>query len=120
MKKVFSMSFTNTSLSGGSAGVSTSPAATPAVVAAPSGGKAPIAQIKQEMAQVLRDMQGIEAERLRYKINATLSVNELWLVRSNLYQTVAKHHSQSEAALRINALLPSFQGWLPAKQLTRI
>ncbi len=114
------MSFTNTSLSGGAAASSAPPAATPAVVAAHSGSKAPIAQIKQQMEQVLHDMKGIEAERLRYKINATLAVSELWLVRSNLYQTVAKHHSQSEAALRINALLPSFQGWLPAKQLTRI
>ncbi len=117
------MSFTNTSLSGGSGGsavASTSPAVKPALVTTPSGGKLPIAQIKLQMTQVLHDMQGIEAERLRYKINTTITVSELWMVRSNLYQTVAKHHSQSEAALRINALLPSFQGWLPAKQLTPI
>jgi hypothetical protein len=85
-----------------------------------SSGKKPIAEIKLFMSQCMHDMPGIEAERLRYKITAARSVPDLWLLRSDMYQTIAMLQNQSEAALRINSLLVLFAHWLPAQQLVKI
>lgn len=81
-------------------------------------GKLPIAQIKERMAQAMQDVDNIHAARLQYKIGATRNVNDLWMLRSDMYQLIATRHSESEAARRINNLSPSFSQWIPAKQLT--
>jgi hypothetical protein len=83
-------------------------------------GRMPIVNIKQYMTQSMQDVTGIEAERLQYAIRAARNVNDLWLLRCSLYQSISKQYSQSEAALRINALLPYFKNWLPKHQLSRV
>jgi hypothetical protein len=83
-------------------------------------GKMPLAEIKRHMNQCMHDMPGIEAERLRYKIAAARTVADLWLLRSDMYQTIAKLQNQSEAAVRINNLLVHFAHWLPTRQLVKI
>ena len=45
---------------------------------------------------------------------------DLWLLRSDLYPCVSRTCDQAEAARRINALLDTFSGWLPATQLARV
>jgi hypothetical protein len=113
MNKVFGFSF----VPSGSRPSSSMPADMGAAMAA---GKVPLAEIKRHMNQCMHDMPGIEAERLRYKIAAARSVADLWLLRSDMYQTIAKLQNQSEAAVRINNLLVHFAHWLPARQLVKI
>jgi hypothetical protein len=83
-------------------------------------GKLPVVQIKQRMERLLHDIQDVTVDRVTYKIRSTHNVNELWLLRSDMYQIIAKLHSQSEAARRINSLLPCFSQWIAAKQLSAI
>ncbi len=83
-------------------------------------GKLPIEQIKQRMELVLHDVRSVQVDRLQYKIRATLNVNELWMLRTDLYQAISMLHNQSEAARRINSLLPCFSQWIAAKQLSPV
>jgi hypothetical protein len=83
-------------------------------------GKLPVLQIKQRMERVLHDMQDVAVDRVKYKIRSTQNVNELWMLRSDMYQIIAKLHNQSEAAHRINSLLPCFSQWIATKQLSVI
>jgi hypothetical protein len=83
-------------------------------------GKLPIAHVKQRMELVLHDVGGIDAVRLQFKIRACRTVNELWMLRSDMYQVISMLHSQSEAARRINSLLPCFSQWIASKQLGAI
>lgn len=82
--------------------------------------KVPLATIQLQMVASIEDLPGYEVERMRYKINNTHSAHGLWILRSDLYQEISKARSQSEAAARINALLPSFQNWIEPQQLTKI
>ena len=108
---------------GGHDGVSalpSTPPRTPFFAPPAHKGKLPIEQIKQRMELVLHDAQSVQVARLRYKIRATRDVGELWMLRSDMYQVIATLHSQSEAARRINSLLPSFSQWISAKQLSAV
>jgi hypothetical protein len=120
MKKIFGISLSTSVCSKSAKTNSQDKTQTPITTARRSDDKMPMAEIKHHMAQCLYDMVNIEAERLRYTIGAASSVDELWLLRSGLYQAISKHHSQSEAALRINALLAYFKRWIPQRQLAQI
>jgi hypothetical protein len=88
----------------------------------PEAASAPMAvnDVRIQLLRVLKDCHAIDALRLGLRVQATQSVKELWLLRSDLYGCIARHHSQTEASQRINALLPCFDGWLPSRQLTRV
>ena len=77
-------------------------------------------EMQHILRQTLSDCKNMNAQRLIYKINLALTPSDLWLLRSDLHQCIAQTHNQSEAAERINALIPAFDGWLPASQLNRI
>jgi hypothetical protein len=79
-----------------------------------------VAQLRDRMESLLDDMQGHECERVRYRVKASRSAQDLWMIRSDLYQLIARQHSQSEASRRINTLLPMFEGWVPSQTLVRI
>ena len=97
-------------------------APTEAFADAPEQANAPMAvnDVRIELIGVLKDCRAIDAQRIGLRVQATRSVKELWLMRGDLYDCIARHHSQSEASRRINGLLPCFEGWLPSRQLTRI
>jgi hypothetical protein len=118
MKKVFGISFTSSRDQTGESSGSQTPALASPVSSGT--GKMTMLDIKLHMDKCLHDITNIDAERLRYSIRKALNVNDLWLLRSGLYQTISKQHSQGEAALRINALLPYFKRWIPERQLSRI
>ena len=82
--------------------------------------KMALAQIKLQVELSFQDIEGIEAIRLRLKITASRDVQDLWLLRSDIYQLIARRLNQQVAAQRINALLPCFEQWLPARALTKI
>jgi hypothetical protein len=118
MKKIFGISFTSSKDQTSESSGAQSPASASQVSG--STGKMPIVNIKQHMGKCLHDVNGIESERLLYSIRNALNVSDLWLLRSGLYQTIARQHSQGEAALRINALLPYFKLWIPERQLSSV
>jgi hypothetical protein len=82
--------------------------------------RATLSQIKLRMELSIQDVEAPEAERLRYKIRGTREVVHLWMMRSDAYQLISKSLSQAEAAQRVNALLPLFEGWIPSQQMTKI
>ena len=82
--------------------------------------KMPLTEVRQRLRAVLADCTAMDAQRIQFRVQAAMTAHDLWMLRSNLYECVAREHSQSEAARRINALLPCFDGWLPSRQLVRI
>ena len=88
----------------------------------PSGtrGRLPLEQIRQRLHQALHDCKGMSAQRTIYNVNVAETAAELWQLRTDLHQCIARAHSQAEADRRINALLDAFGGWIPSAQLTRI
>ncbi len=79
-----------------------------------------VAEAKLKFELAIQDLQGKEVERLRYKIRGVREVSDLWLLRSDIHQLIAKGQDQQKAAEAINALLPCFEGWMPAHQLIKI
>lgn len=77
-------------------------------------------KVKLKIELSFQDIDSSEAERLRYKIRSTREVKDLWMLRSDIHQLISRHISQQEAAKRINALLPCFEHWLPARELIKI
>lgn len=86
----------------------------------PAANRLSIDQLRQRLQAVIEDCREHRTDRMNYKIAIARTPNDLWLLRSDLHQCVSQAHSQAEAANRINSLVPAFQGWLPASQLTRI
>lgn len=77
-------------------------------------------QIRHRLYQVLADCKDMSAQRAIYRINVAATPADLWQLRSDLHQCIARVHDQAEATQRINALLDAFDGWVPSSQLTRI
>lgn len=80
----------------------------------------PIEQIRECLQTLLRDCKDMRTQRAIYKINVAQTPAELWQLRSDLYQCIAKIHSQAVAAERINSVITVFEGWVPAGQLTPV
>ena len=80
----------------------------------------PIEQIRESLQTVLHDCKDMRTQRVIYKINVARTPADLWLLRSDLHQCIAKVHSQTEATERIHSLINVFEGWVPAGQLTTI
>jgi len=79
-----------------------------------------LSQIKLNLELCIQDLQNGSADRLRYKIRGAREVRELWMLRSDIHQLIAKERDQQEAARAINALLPCFAGWMPPSQMVKI
>ncbi|MFN3570842.1 MAG: hypothetical protein ACK4VX_11250 [Polaromonas sp.] len=77
-------------------------------------------QIRQRLYLALADCKDMGTQRAIYRINLAATPEELWLLRCDLHQCIARVHSESEATRRINDLRDAFEGWVPARQLTPI
>jgi hypothetical protein len=82
--------------------------------------RATLSQIKLRVELSIQELEGQDAERLRYKIRGTREVSDLWMMRSDVYQLISKRQNQAEAAQRVNTLLPLFEGWIPRQQMTQV
>ena len=80
----------------------------------------PLEEVRASLQGTLHDCRDLRAQRLIYKINAAKTGADLWLLRSDLYQCISQTHNQTEAVRRINDLVTVFEGWIPARNLTRI
>ena len=82
--------------------------------------RVPVDQIKLGFSSLLQDCDDLNAQRVNHRINGAVTADELWQLRNELHQCISRLHSQSEAAKRINSLLPMFEGWVPARQRVKI
>ena len=79
-----------------------------------------IGEVRLLLHDALRQCEGPMCQRMRWRIDAARTAEDLWLLRGEIFQLIARQFYQEEAARRINALLPAFSGWLPAHMLTRV
>jgi hypothetical protein len=79
-----------------------------------------LVELRWHMVAVLNDCNGTGREAATSRLMRARSMNELWLARTDLYQIIARQHCESLAAQRINALIPFFEGWIPAAMLRPI
>lgn len=77
-------------------------------------------QIRDRLYHALSDCKDMATQRAIYKINLARTPPDLWVLRCDLHQCIARVHDQAEATRRINALLDVFKGWVPSHQMTRI
>lgn len=77
-------------------------------------------QIRHRLYQALLDCKDMSTQRVIYRINVANTPADLWLLRCDLHQCIARVHNQAEATRRINGLLDAFEGWVPSGQLTAI
>ncbi|WP_395058031.1 hypothetical protein [Polaromonas sp.] len=77
-------------------------------------------QIRERLYAALLDCKDMGAQRVIYRINVAATPSELWLLRSDLHQCIARVHDQAEATRRTNLLLDAFEGWVPSHQLKLI
>ncbi|MBC5764939.1 hypothetical protein [Ramlibacter albus] len=76
-----------------------------------------IIELRQLCLGVLHDCSGPATEQLRRRLQCASTPQEIWMARCDMFQLVASQHCQSQAATRINSLLPAFSGWLPERLL---
>jgi hypothetical protein len=68
----------------------------------------------------LADCRRPHDELLRGEVARARNAQQLWQMRCDLYQAIARRHCESEAVRRLNDLLPAFEGWLPPASLRRL
>ena len=76
--------------------------------------------MRQQLLSVLDDCEGVECDRLRWRLHTAECAQDLWLLRDAVFQVVASQHCQAQAAQRINALVPAFRQVLPDRLLQRV
>jgi hypothetical protein len=76
--------------------------------------------VRRQVLSALDDCEGLECDRLRWRLNTAESAQDLWLLRGAIFQLVASQHCQTQAADRINQLLPAFQRVLPSSLVSRV
>jgi hypothetical protein len=79
-----------------------------------------VIELRHLMLGLLADCSGVRCDRARVHLQQARSAQDLWLARSEIFQLLASEHCQSQAAERINALLPAFEGWLPPRMLAPV
>jgi len=72
-----------------------------------------IDELRRRALEALADCAQPRDERVRAQLTRARTAQQLWEVRCDMYQTIARHHCEAEAVRRLNALLPAFEGWLP-------
>lgn len=61
-------------------------------------------QVQDEFRRAIADIDGDAGDRLQRRIAHARSLRELWHMRVDVYNHVAVHRSESEAALRLESL----------------
>lgn len=63
-----------------------------------------IRKIRAEFHAALMDMQSAKAYQVRYQIEASRSLRELWHLRADVFEIVAENRGEGEAKARVAAL----------------
>ena len=73
--------------------------------------------IRQHMCQLLQDCPDGAKTLVIRSLNRAVTPHEAWMLRSNIFQCIARCHGELEARDRVNRLIPHFQPVLPAARL---
>lgn len=74
-----------------------------------------IEELRRLSLQTLADC--APGDALRQHLAHARTGQQIWQARCEMYQAIARRHCESEAVRRLDALLPAFEGWLPAHLL---
>ena len=80
----------------------------------------PLTRIRQSLESLMLDCDSLRAQQVVYRIKMARTPAELWDLRCDMHQCIARVHDQTEASRRINTLVPVFRGWVPPGKLTCI
>jgi hypothetical protein len=72
----------------------------------------PLEEMRQAMVESVIDCSPKSTRAVRTQVSAATSAQQLWLLRSEVYQAVSDEFGQSEAERRISALTPLFEGFV--------
>ncbi len=61
-------------------------------------------EVRAEFAACLHDTRGVDAKLLVGRIERTRSLRDLWHLRTDVFDCVARQHSQAEAESRVSSL----------------
>jgi hypothetical protein len=79
-----------------------------------------IGEMRLRCLDAIADCTRLNDERIRAQVGRAANAQQLWQLRSDIYQAIARKHCEAEAARRLNELLPAFEGWLPPGALRRL
>lgn len=83
----------------------------PPAEAPPSFARSSIEELRRLSLETLADC--APGDGLRQHLAHARTGQQIWQVRCEMYQAIARRHCESEAVRRLDALLPAFEGWLP-------
>lgn len=73
-------------------------------------------RVRNEFLRVLQDIEGQDADRLRWRVDQARSLRELWHLRADAFRVVGVQHSQTEAERRLAELNCHFPTRAPRSQ----
>lgn len=79
-----------------------------------------VEELRLRSLEALADCNRPNDDRIRGQVTRAATPQQLWLMRCDIYQAIARQHCEAEAVRRMNALLPAFEGWLPPGALKRL
>lgn len=79
-----------------------------------------IRNIKYAMAIMLADCGITKSERMLLKIHMAESVQELWLLRVDIFHRISSVHGEVTAKTRINSMISMFRGRLGSQRVSPI
>ena len=71
--------------------------------------------LRRRMLLALADCQSAPCDRLRMRLLFVRTAQDLWLARVELFHLISQQHCESLASERLDALVPEFERWLPAR-----
>ena len=92
----------------------------PQGTAAPARDLRSLDELRQRSLELIADCPRPHDQRIRMQVENAITAQQLWLVRSDIYQSIARQHCEAEAVRRVNELLSAFEGWLPPGALRRL
>lgn len=73
--------------------------------------------VRSAMLRSLHDCSGATSQRLHRRISLAGNHRELWALRADAYNVIARGHCQSIAADRIHDMAHLFHGWVDRAEL---
>jgi hypothetical protein len=74
--------------------------------------EAGVEAVRHKLLEILEDCEGLECERLRWRLHTAESAQDLWLLRGSVFQAISTQHCQAQAAERLEALASAFRAVL--------
>jgi hypothetical protein len=77
--------------------------------------EAGVEAIRRQLLAILDDCDGLDCERLRWRLHTAESAQDLWLLRGSVFQAISTQHCQAQAAERLDGLASAFRAVFPGR-----